>query len=291
MWTLWRTPAKPFGGYNPPREESIVSLLGVPLDTSVSFAPGTRLAPTRIREAAESLEWFSFISETPVSEEKIYDEGDLVPKPNDVNETIALVSDFLSEMRKENRKTILLGGEHTLTMAVEKILGKKTLLIVFDAHADMRDEYLSSKINHATFLRRISENFPSENIVLVGTRALSVEEENYIKQEGIKTFSSRRIWSYGPSETGNKLERICEEYDEIYISIDMDVFDPAYAPGVGTPEPLGLDPFSFMSIYGRLLRTKKVIGIDVVETNPLLDNGYQTSFLAAKIIVEALGFL
>ena len=292
MWELWRVQTRPFGGYNPPRNNTSVSILGVPLDETSSLNPGTRFAPESIRKASESLEWYSYTGDRAIPENGYYDEGDILAKPGDVLETLKRLEKAVEEIAlKEKRKIIVLGGEHTILYGTKRLLDDKTLLVVFDAHADLRDEYLNSKLNHATVLRRVLEEFPSENVVLVGTRALSSEEEAFVRENQIRVFTSRRLWSYGTHEVSQKLKAVSRDFSKVYISLDMDVLDPSYAPGVGTPEPLGLDPHSLMALLGSLLSTGKVVGLDVVETNPLTDSSNITSFLAAKIVIEALAFL
>ena len=292
MWDLWRVQTRPFGGYNPPRNSTGVSILGVPLDETSSLNPGTRFAPESIRRASESLEWYSYIGDRVIPENGYYDEGDVVPKPGDVVETLKRLEKAIEEIvLGEGRKIIVLGGEHTVLYGTKRVLDEKTLLVVFDAHADLRDEYLNSKLNHATVLRRVLDEFPSENTVLVGTRALDAEEGEFIRENNIRVFTSRRLWSYGTHEVSQKLRALSRDFSKIYLSLDMDVLDPAYAPGVGTPEPLGLDPHTLVTLLGSLLSTGKVVGLEIVETNPLMDPSNVTSFLAAKIVIEALAFL
>ncbi len=287
MWQLWLSKTKPFGGWNTRRDETRISLIGIPLDISNSYSPGTKFAPEAIRRVSESLEWYSFYSEKDFSEYGLYDEGDLVLSPGKMIENLDLIGEALKDIRGEKRLPIMLGGEHTITVGAKKIIDDDTLLIVFDAHLDLRDDYLNSRLNHATCLRRLLDDHPVSNIVFIGTRAVSVEELEYVKKNDIKYITSRRLWLYGPGESIKRLQKIMDDYEKIYLSIDIDVVDPGYAPGVGTPEPLGLDPHSLMQMLVTII-DERLIGIDIVEVNPLRDAGDATSALAAKIIMEAV---
>ncbi len=287
MWRMWREEALFFGGWRPRREETPLSLIGVPLDETVSFNPGTRFAPKFIRMVSESLEWYSFYSESDAGELGVYDEGDITVMPGNIRGTLGLVEDALGELREEGRIPIMVGGEHTITLGAKRIIGDDTLLIVFDAHLDLRDEYLGSKLNHATIMRRLLEIVPGENVVFVGTRAACREELEWARKSAVKIITSRRIWLYGPGETVRRLEKMVSKADKVYVSIDMDVFDPAYAPGVGTPEPMGLDPHSVVQILTSIIG-ENLVGIDIVEANPLCDIGYATCALAARLIIEVV---
>ncbi len=276
-----------FGGLSRKREETLFSLIGAPLDETNSYYPGTRFAPNAIRRVSESLEWYSFYTEDNFSVHGLYDEGDLIMSPGRIKENINMIRNALTDISSEGRKTILVGGEHTVTLGAAGLMDDETLLIVFDAHLDLRDDYLGSRINHATVMRRILEEHMPSNIIFVGTRAVSTEELEYARENDIKYITTRRIWLYGPSETIRLIERLSRPYSKIYFSIDMDVIDPGFAPGVGTPEPAGLTPWVFLEILLRII-DDRMIGFDLVEVNPVRDCGDSTSSLAAKTIMEAI---
>ncbi|MGB9831038.1 MAG: arginase family protein, partial [Fervidicoccus fontis] len=232
MWKLRALKKFPFGGLYKNKEETKISLIGAPLDLTNSHAPGTYLAPEAIRRIAESLEWYSLLYEGDFSENGIYDEGDLVLFPGKVRENIDLISESLLDIKEEKRIPFMLGGEHTVTLASSKLLDEDTLLVVFDAHFDLRDEYLNSNITHATVMRRIVDNFEPKNLLFIGTRAVSQEELDFVKKNQIEYITSRRIWLYGINEFARNIERKLEKFGKIYVSIDIDAVDPGYAPGV-----------------------------------------------------------
>jgi agmatinase len=180
------------------------------------------------------------------------------------------------------------GGEHLVTLPIIKGLREEIdNLVVFDAHGDLRNDYLGEKLSHASVMRRIAED-TGVKIYIVGVRALSTEEEEYVRRsDGISIFSS--------IEAERRREEILSNINisgNTYISIDMDAIDPAYAPGVSNPEALGLTPITLLSIVREVIRrSKRIVGLDVVEVNPLRDVNNVTSILAAKLIVEAVGML
>lgn len=286
-WRLRVDKKFPFANFYAKKEDSSVSIIGAPLDISNSHSPGTLYAPEQIRRVAESLEWYSFISERDLSEFGFYDEGDLILYPGDIKRSLDLISEAVSEIRKEGRLPIILGGEHTVTLGSSKIFSNGCLLIVFDAHLDLRNEYLGSSLNHATVMRRIWENSGSIEFAFIGTRATTPEELSFAKREGIEIFTSRMIWKFGLAEAARKVAKMAEAAKCVYISFDMDAIDPGFAPGVGTPEPLGLEPHTAMEMLLSFIG-KKLVGMDIVEVNPLRDCGEATTSLAAKMVIESI---
>jgi len=274
---------KVFGCIHDPRSKYIV--LGIPLEQTITYKPGTRMAPTTIRDACCNLELYSIIKRKSIEHIGYNDLGDVVVSPGDLVQTFENISRVVKGVVEEYGESIIyiLGGEHLITYPVVKALDKYIdYIIVFDAHTDLRDEYLGSRINHATVFRRIIEDFGKE-IIYYGVRALSRDEEKYLIDN--KMVEVNYIDETSPDNV--------EELDgSIYISIDMDVFDPSIAPGVGNPEPYGLDTWRFFRIIEKILSlNNNVVGLDIVETNPLNDVNDITSILAAKIILEVTGIL
>ena len=266
-------------------EKSKYVILGIPLDQSTTYKPGTRFAPERIRLAACNIEFYSLINERTLDDLCFNDLGDVVITPGDLFKTLENTTHVVKGIFNEysDKTLFFLGGEHTITYAIVKALYNEIdELIVFDAHLDLRDEYLGSKYNHATVMRRIYEEFNTP-ITYIGARAFSSEELEFIKsREEIKVYTPREI---------DLLKREIS-FERVYISIDLDVVDPAYAPGVSNPEPLGITSQTLLEILHVVLKSsKRIIGFDLVEVNPLVDVNDITSILASKIIVEIIGFL
>jgi agmatinase len=182
-------------------------------------------------------------------------------------------------LRKENKPIVVLGGEHLLTLGSYMSFPKQTGYVVFDAHYDLRDEYANTKLSHAAYLRRIVEKRGADNIIHVGARSFVKEELEFLTKNKINSISDKEI------RLGNAarlLKDAVSSFDELYVSIDLDVVDPAFAPGVGNPEAVGI---TSRELYDMIisLEDKKIIGTDVVELNPSFDNG-STASLAAKMI-------
>lgn len=287
LWELWRVKTSSFAGLTYSEEESKILIAGAPLDATNSFFPGTRFGPDYIRRVSESLELYSYTLDSPIINKKFHDVGNLFPTGLDVERSIDIIQDFQeNEVLSKNKKSVLIGGEHTITLGSMPLFRKDTLLIVFDAHTDLRDTYLGEKISHATVMRRIAERISPEAMLFIGSRAIDAEEADFIKKHKIRKHTSRFINTYGISQVVSQIKDDLSVYSKAYLSIDIDVLDPAYAPGVGTPEPLGLDVNTLFFLLKVIFEAKDVVGIDIVETNPLNDKGYLTSSIVAKIIFE-----
>ena len=182
-------------------------------------------------------------------------------------------------MVAKKHQLFILGGEHSVTYGTFPSFPKNTGYVVFDAHYDLRDEFADIHLSHASYLRRIVEDLGSENILHVGARAFVQEELEFLKEHNIETISDKQIRSgVGPQMLKNHLEK----FDEVYASFDLDVLDPAYAPGVGNPEAVGITSRELFDMLYSFDSTK-VTGVDIVELNPYHDNG-ATASLAAKIM-------
>ncbi len=257
------------------KREAEVKLIGIPFDSTSSFRKGSALAPQSIRMFSESIESFSPYLKNSLLNVNFCDLGDF-DAPVDVERFILDFEEFAS--RHSIKHIAVLGGEHTVTYPVVKHLLKvhgDLSVIYFDAHADMRMTYQKSLFSHACTARRITEL--GIEIFEVGVRSVAEEEaEGFSKLISYKKPSelARSL----PSDVLNK---------PVYISVDIDVFDPAYADGTGNPEPGGITPDEFFEFLASV-DIPNVVGFDVVEVNPLLDISGKTSVLAAKIVREML---
>jgi len=195
------------------------------------------------------------------------------------SEMIDMVKKIITELVAKQRQLFILGGEHSITYGTYPSFPKETGYVVFDAHYDLRDEFADSKLSHASYLRRIVEERGSENILHVGARAFVQEELEFLKENNIKTISDREIRAgKGPQ----LLKDYVSTFDTIYSSFDLDVLDPAFAPGVGNPEAVGITSRELFDLIHSFVDTK-VTGVDIVELNPYHDNG-STASIAAKIM-------
>ncbi len=258
--------------------EPVATVFGIPFDSTHSYKPGCRFGPDVIRDAFNNIEIFHPQFGIDLETVNIEDLGNTTHTVL-ASEMIDMVGKITKELVAKNRQLFILGGEHSLTYGTYMSFPKETGYVVFDAHYDLRDEYANTKLSHAAYLRRIVEKRGADNILHVGARAFVKEELEFLKENNIKTISDRQVREgKGPQ----LLNEFASSFDSMYTSFDLDVLDPAYAPGVGNPEAAGMTSRElFDLIYS--LENKKVTGVDIVELNPQYDNGATTS-IAAKIM-------
>ncbi len=258
--------------------DPIATIFGIPFDSTHSYKPGCRFGPDAIRDAFNNIEIFQPEFGVDLELANIEDLGNL--KHTVVaTEMLEMVEKTTSELQKNNNQLIILGGEHLLTLGTYMSFPKNTGYVVFDAHYDLRDEYADIKLSHAAYLRRIVEKCGADNILHVGARAFVSEELTFLKEHNIKTISDKDI----RDGNGPKLLReMTTNFDDLYVSIDLDVLDPAFAPGVGNPEAVGITSRELYDLITSL-QNKNIRAADIVELNPSFDNGSTASF-AAKMI-------
>jgi len=245
-------------------------IFGIPYDATQSFKPGSRFAPNAIREASWNLEDFSLFSKSPLYKARVCDAGN-INTDGSFNDIVDRVSEF---MKRFSGVPIALGGEHSISYAIARNI-KKACFVVFDAHFDLRDSLDGNPYSHACTSRRIYEL--GHDLVLIGVRSCCEEELQFAEENGIQIYSAFDILKKG-------IDILEINADRIYLSVDMDVFDPAFAPGVSTPEPFGLKPLDLLFFISRFV--ERTVGIDVVEVVP--DSEKITQILAAKIVMEFL---
>ncbi|MEO3992813.1 MAG: agmatinase [Desulfurococcaceae archaeon TW002] len=277
-----------FLGVNGDRRRNPLSLVGIPFDSTNSFRGGSRFAPMHIRLASHSLETYSFRSGLSLEENPPVDEGDIAVVHGSAEATLRNVSVVAEELFK-SRKAGFIGGDHIITYGIVegliKTLRKTPCVLVLDAHLDFRPDYLGFKYSHACVTRRLSELIGARNMMVLGFRAVDVGELREAKEAGLKMINSYELHKMTLRETLNKVRDFLSTCSHTYISLDTDVIDPAYAPGVATPEPEGLQPTLVIDLITDVI-DEKIAGFDLVEVNPLVDVGNTTSFLAAKILIE-----
>ncbi len=253
-------------------------LFGIPFDSTHSYRPGTRFGPDAIRESFNNIEIFMPQFSVDLEEANIEDLGNtkhtVVPK-----EMLEMVSKITSELIKKEKQLIILGGEHLITLGTYPSFPKETGYIVFDAHYDLRDEYADIKLSHAAYLRRIIEKQGSDKIIHVGARAYVKEELAFKEENKINTITD---WDIRHGNAAKLIKDAASVFDKLYVSIDLDVLDPAFAPGVGNPEAVGI---TSRELYEMIcsLEGQKIIAADIVELCPTFDNG-STAAIAARLM-------
>jgi len=264
-------------------KESDIVIVGVPMDYTVSFKPGTRFGPQAIRTASLGLEEYSVYLDRNLKEKKYYDFGDLILPYGNVEKSLDIIGNAAKEILDDGKKPLFLGGEHLISAPVIKEVYKKygdeLVVLHFDAHTDLRTEFFGEENSHATVLRKASEFVNNKNMYHFGIRS-------GIKEEFGFSYKNTNMFLFDVVEP---LKSVLEyiKSKPIYITWDIDVLDPAYAPGTGTPEPGGItSKEAFNAIH--ILKDLNVVGMDLVEVSPDYDHSGITSILAAKLIRESI---
>ena len=263
-----------------PGKDVFAKILGVPFDFTSSFRPGSRFGPNSLRNAFMNIEIYSHTLNIDLEKLSYLDLGNL--QTADVKLMVKRVEEVVKEVVPAHKMAIM-GGEHSITYGAFAAMPEETSLLIFDAHFDLRDELLDLKFSHATYLRRLLEVRKPKNVMVVGVRAGIQEEWEQAAKEGIQTITMDEIMN---KSVGSRLEDFVGKSEKLYVSIDLDVLDPATAPGVGNPEPNGLSSKQLLA-YLYTLREADILGFDIVELCPPYDNG-STATLAAKLMAEML---
>lgn len=283
-------PPLTFLGIDVPRESTRFSFVGVPFDMTSTFVSGSSFAPYYIRLVSRSLETYSIRHGIDVEDVGIYDEGDVAVSPGAIDSSFRAIEVVAEELIREGRFAVFVGGEHLITYPITKALvrglSSSLCVVTLDAHADFRNEYLGNKLSHACVMRRVSEVISPNNIFLVGVRAMCSDEVRELRRSRVRYVTSLDIIRYGLKHVMNKLNDFISTCKYVYLSVDIDVLDPAYAPGISTPEPEGLTPTQVIDIVSNV--APNAVSMDVVEVVPREDQGYATTSLATKIILESI---
>ncbi len=265
-------------------DESEFVITGVPYDKTSSFRKGALKGPRAIRQASWNFETYNIENNVDIKDVKIHDYGDLAVEKKSPKEMHNIVKKHFKNIVSKNKIPVTIGGEHSITPGIVHAFSEDISILSLDAHMDYREEYENEKYNHACVLRRIADNIDIKNIAVLGIR--SAEKEEFEKAKKDKLFY--KTSSDFKTEGIKKILKQTKEYlgqKQVYLTLDIDFLDPAYAPGTSTPEPFGLNPFEIMDIIKCF--APKLIGFDLVEVCPNYDNG-QTSILAAKIIRKTI---
>ena len=258
--------------------EPVATVFGIPFDSTHSYKPGCRFGADAIRDSFNNIEVFHPELGVDLETANIEDLGN-TRHTVVASEMIDMVQKITKELVAKQKQLFILGGEHSITYGTYPSFPKDTGYVVFDAHYDLRDEFSDIKLSHASYLRRIVEENGADNILHVGARAFVAEELSFLKENNIKTITDKEIREgRGPQ----LLKDHVSSFDSIYSSFDLDVLDPAFAPGVGNPEAAGITSRELFDLIDSF-KDSKVTGVDIVELNPYHDNG-ATASLAAKIM-------
>jgi len=275
-----------FLGSLPPGSRGEVALLGVPFDGTSSFRPGARFGPGAIREGSHSLETYGPFLDRDLRGLDYVDLGDTEVAPGAAERMVDQVTERVGEVLSEGMKPVVLGGEHTVTLGVLRALADHypdLALLQLDAHADFRDEYLGERLCHATVMRRVLDYLPTERLFRLGVRSGTREE---LVGSGLEL----PLGFEGGMRDVEGLVRSLPSDAPLYVTLDLDVFDPSLVPGVGNPEPYGLTYREFIQLV-RGLSWHNLVGFDVMELAPQYDPTGVSSVVAASAVREWLLYM
>jgi agmatinase len=269
-----------FIGFEDDFEESVAVLFGVPFDGTTSFKPGARFAPNAMREDSWAIESYSPYQDKDLEDLKLFDYGNLELPFGDKKNALRMIQEFTQEIIDAGKIPVMIGGEHLVSLAPVKALSKKyddLNIIHFDAHTDLREEYLGEALSHATVLRRIYDQVGDGKINQFCIRSGLKEEFEWAKKH-----------SHLEKFTYNTLESCVRRLKDkpVYITIDLDVLDPSVFPGTGTPEPGGINFHQMLEIISIMSKLENVVGMDVVELSPRYDASGVSTAVACKTLRE-----
>ena len=260
-------------------------IFGIPYEKTSSFRYGAGKAPKEIRQASWNFETYDLRTGIDLKDIQVHDYGNLDVDNIGSEEMVEKVKDFTSSLLAENKFPIAIGGEHSITPGVVKAFPNDIAVLFLDAHMDFRERYENDVNNHACAMRRVTNHINIKNISVLGVRSAEKEEFNDAKEAGLFYRDAFSIRKNGVSKTVKDVKEYLKE-KKIYLTLDIDVIDPAYAPGASTPEPFGLTPFDILEIIEAF--SPQFIGFDIVEVCPPYDNG-ETALLAAKLLRSLIG--
>ncbi|KTR78741.1 agmatinase, partial [Microbacterium oxydans] len=284
-----------------PRIEDVpradIAVVGIPFDSGVSYRPGTRFGPSHVRESSRLLRPYNPAQDvSPFAIAQVVDAGDIPVNPFDLTEAVTEVERAALALGEQVQRIVTIGGDHTVALPLLRAVAAKhgpVAVLHFDAHLDTWDTYFGAPITHGTPFRRASEEGLIDLTASchVGTRGPLYSKQDLEDDErlGFSIVSSEYIEEHGvEAAIARILQRI--GHKPLYVSIDIDVLDPAHAPGTGTPEAGGLTSRELLRIL-RALASQNIVGADVVEVSPAYDHAQMTGIAASHVVYELVTLL
>ncbi|MFZ4124429.1 MAG: agmatinase [Candidatus Planktophila sp.] len=271
-----------------------VAIVGVPFDTGVSYRPGARFGPNHVRESSRLLRPYNpAVNVSPFATQQVVDAGDIAANPFDIEEAISSIHKSYDQLLERAKRIVTIGGDHTITLPILRSLKAKhgpIIVVHFDAHLDTWDSYFGADYTHGTTFRRASEEglLDPEGCMHIGIRGplYAAKDLTDDKALGFQIFSSVEFQDLGVAAAIEKMKaRVGKR--PMYISIDIDVLDPAHAPGTGTPEAGGLTSRELLSLL-RATAGMNVVGADIVEVAPAYDHAQITGIAASHAMYELI---
>ncbi len=262
-------------------DEARIVIFGAPFDSTTSYRPGTRFASRTMRAESYGLETYSPYQDLDLEDAAVFDGGDLELCFGDVDRALGAITDFTAKILEKGRLPLMIGGEHLVTLGAVRAVAAKypdLHVIHFDAHADLRDDYLGARLSHATVLRRVWDLVGDGRIYQFGIRSGERAEFAWGKQHVV----TRRFDFEGLEQVTERLKG-----KPVYFTLDLDVLDPACFPGTGTPEAGGV---TFLQLLDAMMKVGEldIVGCDINELSPQLDASGASTAVALKVLRELL---
>ena len=280
---MWKTLTNSHGfiGCESSYDEAEIVIFGAPFDGTTSYRPGTRFAPSAIRSESDGIETYSPYQDKDLEDYAIFDSGDLILPFGQPSKALALIEKRTKEILEDDKRPLMIGGEHLVTLGVARAIIKKypdVVFIHFDAHTDLREDYLGEQLSHATVIRRIWD--------LVG--------DGRIYQFGIRS-GERSEWQFAKTHTDltpftlEGLDEVIESLKgkPVYFTLDLDILDPSVFPGTGTPEAGGVT-YKELQLALEKLGALNIVGADMNELSPHYDHSGLSTAVACKVLREML---
>ncbi|RAZ80823.1 agmatinase [Planococcus halotolerans] len=270
---------------HPNYEESKAVLYGMPMDWTVSYRPGSRFGPNKIREVSIGLEEYSPYLDRELEDVKFFDAGDIPLPFGNPEKSLLEIETYVHTLLKDDKIPMGMGGEHLVSLPVMKAVASKyddLAIIHFDAHTDLRENYEGEEYSHSTPIRKIADHIGPKNVYSFGIRSGMKEEFEWAKEQGMHISKF---------EVLEPLKEVLPTLEgrSVYVTIDMDVLDPAHAPGTGTVDAGGITSRELLaSIHAIAASGVNVVGFDLVELAPVYDHSDQTANTASKLIREMI---
>ncbi len=281
-----------------PRLEDVkradIAVVGVPFDSGVSYRPGARFGPAHVREASRLLRPYNPVQDVePFSSQQVVDAGDIAANPFNITEAVAQIQAAAAELSADGKRLVVIGGDHTIALPLLRVVAERhgpVAVLHFDAHLDTWDTYFGAPVTHGTPFRRASEEglIDLTASLHVGIRGPLYSRDDLRDDErlGFAIIASHEFETEGlPRAIERMLARLGDR--PVYLSIDIDVLDPAHAPGTGTPEAGGMTSRELLAMI-RALRGVNLVGADVVEVAPAYDHAQITAVAASHVAYEII---
>ena len=266
-------------------EDADICLFGAPFDSTASFVPGSRFAPQNMRQNSYGLETYSPRQDKDLTEMNIFDCGDIEVALGNTEKTLNAISDTFDRILSDNKTPVMIGGEHTVTLAgirsAYKKYGDSLRVIHFDAHTDLRDEMYGVYLSHATVIRRAAELLGDKKIYQFGIRSGEKEEFLYGEKHNI-------LHKFDLLTLDNVIEKLKEVNAPVYFTLDLDILDPSFFPGTGTIEPGGISFTELIEAVIKIGSNLNIAAFDMVELCPPNDQSGASCAVALKTLREFL---